>query len=281
MFLLLLQMLLISCLAETGMEKDFLKSRRRKALFLPHQDRAGTGLESHNSDLPVHDSMDYEEMMEQEGLFVLAPGLGGALPTTENNISGIKKTPQLNFPLIELHKEKEPENWGLPQQSFNPEGMRSLFPPQLLNKKKSEPPHKKNAKKFWNHFMFQKNSASQDLILPIKTIEVFEETCKTLPFSQSIVHENCEETEVQNNLCFGKCSSFHVPGPEDHSYSFCSHCRPTKFTMSRLKMNCTGPFPVVKMVMVVEECKCEVQKDRHPPFEPLHTNTETDLRGMD
>nr|XP_033817206.1 cerberus [Geotrypetes seraphini] len=263
------------------MDKDFLKNRRRKALFLPQQYGAGTGLESHNSDLPVHDSMDYEEMMEQEGLFVIAPGLGGALSTTEDNTPGLKKTSQLNFPPIELQKEKEHENWDLPQQSFNSDDMRSLFPPQLLNEKKLEPHHKKNAKKFWNHFVFQKNSASQDLILPIKTTEVLEEMCKTLPFSQSIVHENCEDTVVHNNLCFGKCSSFHVPGPDDHSYSFCSHCLPTKFTMSRLMMNCSGPSAVVKMVMVVEECKCDVQKDRHPQLQPLHANAETDLHGMD
>lgn len=65
---------------------------------------------------------------------------------------------------------------------------------------------------------------------------------------------------VQNNLCFGKCSSYHVPGPEDRLYTFCSHCLPSKFSMKRLDLNCTSSVPVVKEVMIVEECKCEIQK---------------------
>lgn len=93
---------------------------------------------------------------------------------------------------------------------------------------------------------------------------------------QGIAHESCEKVMVQNNLCFGKCSSFHVPGPEDRLYTFCSQCMPTKFSMKRLYLNCTNSVPVVKEVMIVEECKCEIQKIKDPVLESqqsdLHEN---------
>ncbi|KAG6936489.1 cerberus 1, DAN family BMP antagonist [Chelydra serpentina] len=94
---------------------------------------------------------------------------------------------------------------------------------------------------------------------------------------QRIVHENCEKVVVQNNLCFGKCSSFHVPGPEDRLYTFCSHCLPTKFTMKRLELNCTGSVAVVKVVMIVEECKCEIQKIKDSEIGPLHSDLHSNV----
>ncbi|XP_029469071.1 cerberus [Rhinatrema bivittatum] len=259
MFLILLQLLLISCLCETRPERDLFRKRRRKALFLPQHDQARAGHKSHSGELLLDDSADYEEIVEQQGLLAFAPSLADALPSIKDSRRGVKEPSRLHFPPMARHVE-DAEDWGQPRESFNPEERRSLFPPLLMNERNMVPPYRKNAKKFWNHFTFQKNSASQDLILPIKTTEVLQETCKTLPFSQSIIQENCEETVMQNNLCFGKCSSFHVPGPEDHSYTFCSHCLPSKFTMSQLAMNCTLPSAVVKTVMVVQECKCEVQK---------------------
>lgn len=84
---------------------------------------------------------------------------------------------------------------------------------------------------------------------------------------------------VQNNLCFGKCSSFHVPGPEDRLYSFCSHCLPTKFSMTRLKMNCTRAAPLFKVVMIVEECRCEVQKIKDPDIGFLHSDVHANVYG--
>lgn len=81
---------------------------------------------------------------------------------------------------------------------------------------------------------------------------------------QGVTHNNCEKMTVQNNLCFGKCSSFHVPGSEDHLYTFCSRCLPSKFSMKRLDLNCTDSVTVVKEIMIVEECKCESRKIKDP-----------------
>ncbi|KAL7988676.1 hypothetical protein Chor_007595 [Crotalus horridus] len=135
---------------------------------------------------------------------------------------------------------------------------------------------RKDAKKFWDLFKLKSKSKSEEVILPIKMSEIYQEVCNMLPFSQSITHENCDKVVIQNNLCFGKCSSFHVPGADDRMYSFCSHCLPTKFSMKQLKMNCTMVNLVTKRVMIVEECKCVVQNTEemeagflHPP---LHSN---------
>ncbi|XP_077201202.1 cerberus isoform X2 [Paroedura picta] len=140
------------------------------------------------------------------------------------------------------------------------------------SKREADSNFRKDAKRFWDLFMLKTKSRSEEVVLPIKTNEMYEETCSTLPFSQNIVYENCETVVVQNNLCFGKCSSFHVPGPEDRLYSFCSHCLPTKFSMRRLRMNCTRAAPLFKVVMIVEECKCEVQRIKDPEIGFLHSD---------
>ncbi|MBN3275742.1 CER1 protein, partial [Polyodon spathula] len=85
----------------------------------------------------------------------------------------------------------------------------------------------------------------------------------------SVVHENCEKVVLKNNLCFGRCSSIHVPGNEDHMYTVCSYCVPTKFTTKTVELNCKGSVSVTKLVMLVEECQCEAQKGRPPQLGPF------------
>ncbi|XP_048360164.1 cerberus [Sphaerodactylus townsendi] len=145
------------------------------------------------------------------------------------------------------------------------------------SKREAESAFRKDAKRFWDLFMLKTKSRSEEVVLPIKTNEMYEEICSTLPFSQSIVYENCETVVMQNNLCFGKCSSFHVPGPEDRLYTFCSHCLPTKFSMKHLEMNCTRAAPLFKVVMIVEECKCEVQKIKDPEIGFLHSDVHANV----
>ncbi|MBN3310261.1 CER1 protein, partial [Amia calva] len=127
-------------------------------------------------------------------------------------------------------------------------------------------PALRNAKKFWDHFVFRRRSDSQS-ILPITNNQVQQDTCRTLPFLQSVVHENCEKVVLKNNLCFGKCSSVNVPGNEDGLHTFCSYCFPAKFTRKMVQLKCQDSLQVTKVVMMVEECQCEVQKER-----PSHQN---------
>ncbi|XP_071982629.1 cerberus [Engystomops pustulosus] len=115
----------------------------------------------------------------------------------------------------------------------------------------------KYAEVFWNYFTYKMNAASEAVNYPVKTKEVQREVCKTLPFTQNIIHENCDKVVIQNNLCFGKCNSLYVPNQRDE-LNICSRCLPFKFTMNHLKLNCTGSANVVKIIMMVEECKCVI-----------------------
>lgn len=137
------------------------------------------------------------------------------------------------------------------------------------SKRPSQPPPLKHAKQFWNHFAFRRRSESQETIVPIKTTAVQQQTCRALPFLQSVVHENCEKVVLKNNLCFGRCSSVHVPGNEDRTYTICSYCVPTNFTTKTVELKCKGSVSVTKLVMLVEECQCEAKKGRPPQLGPF------------
>ncbi|XP_021506067.1 cerberus [Meriones unguiculatus] len=157
-------------------------------------------------------------------------------------------------PETELHPTREVKNNRVPS------GIQTLPQPADVSKVESSP-LQEEAKKFWHRFMFRKGPSSQGVILPIKSHEVHRETCRTVPFNQTIAHEDCEKVVVQNNLCFGKCGSIHFPGEGAHPHNVCSHCSPTKFTTVRLRLNCPSPTPVVKVVMHVEECQCMVKTE--------------------
>lgn len=117
---------------------------------------------------------------------------------------------------------------------------------------------------FFPFFLFMLSSKVHGPFLNQKTLNHF--------LFQGVTHNSCEKVTVQNNLCFGKCSSFHVPGSEDHLYTFCTHCLPSKFSMKRLVLNCTNSVPVVKDIMIVEECKCETQKIKDPVIGSLQSD---------
>ncbi|XP_067409536.1 cerberus [Emydura macquarii macquarii] len=270
MFLLLLQLLVISGLGAIGQGGELQRNKRRRIQHLSYQDKdlpEKQGL----SELLVEDAMDYEEILEEPSPFVAAPELAA-----ESKTQGEKKSSRFILPYMELDVHRDLGSWTAQKDISHSENTRSFLPSHSSNKAEAEPPYRKDAKKFWDHFMFKKNSASEGVVLPIKINEMYQETCRTLPFSQSIVHENCEKVVVQNNLCFGKCNSFHGPGPEDRLYAFCSHCLPSKFTMKHLELNCTRSV-VVKAVMVVEECKCEIQKIKDSEIGPLHSDLHSNV----
>uniref|UniRef100_A0A8D0BSQ3 Cerberus 1, DAN family BMP antagonist n=1 Tax=Salvator merianae TaxID=96440 RepID=A0A8D0BSQ3_SALMN len=242
MFLLLLQMLLVSWLGRAERRPE-LKEKKRRILHPLSED--GDTLMKHlmdNGETPTETNLfmahllaEMESRKQEEPKFVfphhsqMFQDFRSWLPTSTSS-----PTENTKAPLLHPHRRRE-----------------------------TKPPFRRDAKKFWDLFMLKTKSRSEEIVLPIKTIEMEQEICNTIPFSQvSIVHESCEKLEIQNNLCFGRCSSFHVPGPEDRIYTFCSHCLPIKFSMKRLEMNCTMATPVSKVVMIVEECKCVIQKTK-------------------
>ncbi|XP_077201201.1 cerberus isoform X1 [Paroedura picta] len=245
MLLLLIQMLLIPCLGRREQTEELQKKREEIILQLSSQDFLMEDVAGNKSalELDVFGANSLAEMEYQRPNFV--------------------------FPYTDATQEVG--SWTSTPESPHSQDAKSLSS-HPHSKREADSNFRKDAKRFWDLFMLKTKSRSEEVVLPIKTNEMYEETCSTLPFSQNIVYENCETVVVQNNLCFGKCSSFHVPGPEDRLYSFCSHCLPTKFSMRRLRMNCTRAAPLFKVVMIVEECKCEVQRIKDPEIGFLHSD---------
>ncbi|KFR01565.1 Cerberus [Nipponia nippon] len=264
MSLLLLQLFVLSCLGATEPQRDSPQRKSRRPFqHLFHLDK--NLLESQSfRELVGENPVGVEETPGEPSFFVAIPQTA-----SESEKQGEKKMSRFILPNAELRADQDLRTWAAsreisPVENFSP----SLY----SSKREAEPPYRKDAKKFWDHFMLKKNSASEEVVLPIKTNEMHQENCRTLSFSQGVTHENCEKVMVQNNLCFGKCSSFHVPGPEDRLYTFCSHCLPSKFSMKRLDLNCTSSVPVVKEVMIVEECQCETQKIKDPVIGSLRSD---------
>ncbi|NXN10668.1 CER1 protein, partial [Indicator maculatus] len=250
MSLLPLQLLVLSCLGATEpQDRSLQKKSRQPFQHLFYQDRNLLEGKSFR-ELVWENSVGVEETLGDSSVFIAIPQTATGSEKREE-----KKMSRFILPNAEVHAVQDLRTRVTPREISPVENS----PSHYSSKREAKPLHRKDAKKFWDHFMLKKNSASEEVVLPIKTNEMHEENCRTLPFSQGVTHESCDKVMVQNNLCFGKCSSFHVPGPEDRLYTFCSHCLPSKFSMKRLDLNCTSSVPVVKEVMIVEECKCETQ----------------------
>ncbi|NXQ42730.1 CER1 protein, partial [Catharus fuscescens] len=256
MSLLVLQILVLSCLGATELQRTSQqrKSRRPFQHFL-YSDKNLFERQS-APELVSESPVAAEEILKVPSFFVSIPQTASGSEKKEE-----KKMSRFILPNTGLHADQNLRTWVAPRETSPVE---NFSPPHHSSNRESEFPYRKDAKKFWDHFMLKKNSASEEVVLPIKTNEMHQENCRTLPFAQGVTHNGCEKVTVQNNLCFGKCSSFHVPGSEDHLYTFCSHCLPSKFSMKRLDLNCTDSIPVVKEIMIVEECKCQTRKIKDP-----------------
>ncbi|NWR25512.1 CER1 protein, partial [Emberiza fucata] len=248
MSLLLLQILALSCLGATEPQRNS-QQRKSRGPFQHFLYLNNNLFESQSSPERISENpVGVEETLKVPSFFVSIPQTASGSEKKEE-----KKMSRFILPSAGLHADQNPRTWVASRETSPVE---NPSPSHYSSKRESEVPYRKDAKKFWDHFMLKKNSASEEVVLPIKTNEMHQENCRTLPFAQKVT--------VQNNLCFGKCSSFHVPGSEDHLYTFCSRCLPSKFSMKRLDLNCTDSVPVVKEIMIVEECKCESRKIKDP-----------------
>ncbi|XP_068096375.1 cerberus [Hyperolius riggenbachi] len=153
-----------------------------------------------------------------------------------------------------LHKKMSVQNADSPAVVTH-RGSKKTNSQHLFGESMADGPEKKYAKMFWDYFVHELNAVPEGFDDSVKTLGKHWESCKTLPFSQHIVHEDCEKVVIQNNLCFGKCNSLYVPN-QSKPLNMCSYCQPFKFTKHHLKLNCKGSKKVVKAVMMVEECKC-------------------------
>ncbi|NWI96138.1 CER1 protein, partial [Pitta sordida] len=266
MSVLLLQLFVLSCLGATESQGNAWQRKSRK----PFQHFFSLDKNTENHERVGENPVGVEENLGVPSFFV-------AIPQTafESEKNDEKKMSRFILPNAELHADQDLRSWAAPREISTVE---NFSPPHYSSKREPDSLYRKDAKKFWDHFILKKNSASEEVVLPIKTNEMHQENCRTLPFAQAITHNNCEKVTVQNKLCFGKCSSFDVPGPEDRLPTFCSHCLPSKFFMKRLHLSCTGSVPVIKEIMIVEECKCEIPKTKDPAIRSLLSNLHVNVQ---
>lgn len=153
----------------------------------PHQDgrQSQTSvspalLERSHRELPVGN---HEEAEEKPDLFVAVPHLIGA---GEGQRQREKMLSRFGRFWKKPEREAPPSRDSVSGPFLS--GTQALAQPRDgMQMEKS--PLREEAKRFWHHFMFRTGPASQGIILPIKSHEVHQETCRTVPFSQVSVLE--------------------------------------------------------------------------------------------
>lgn len=169
MHLLLLCLLVLLPLGRAAQPLDGRQSQNSVSLVL---------LERNRRELPMGN---HEEAEEKPDLFVAVPHLIGASAAGE----GHRQREKMLFKFSRFWKKPERELYPTqdPVSEHFPLGTQALTQSKdRMQMKKS--PLQEEAKKFWHHFMFRMSPASQGVILPIKSHEVHQETCRTVPFSQ-------------------------------------------------------------------------------------------------
>ncbi|KAM4049007.1 cerberus [Anomaloglossus baeobatrachus] len=234
MLLQILQFLLVFYFASHGEGKAVETRGKSKHYSIIHQHHLKKEMDSNSSFWGPDRNIGKEETIS--GISNINPDLTGVL----------KSKPQMK----DRHKDKSTQATGLPRMV----GYGELRKKQV-SERKLEEDEKKYAQASWNQFIYGLNAASEGLNYSVKTDEVQREVCKTLPFTQNIIHENCDKVFIKNNLCFGQCNSLYVPNQREQ-LNICFRCLPFKFTMNHMKMNCTGYSNVVKVVIMVQECGC-------------------------
>ncbi|XP_066511687.1 DAN domain family member 5 [Hoplias malabaricus] len=117
----------------------------------------------------------------------------------------------------------------------------------------------------WRRNMRREEQQGVHLPLPIspRDINLKDQSCKAVPFTQRISEPGCEPLLLQNKLCFGHCASLFVPhaaSSPGHMGAPCTRCGPLRTRSVLVHLRC-GTHTREKRVMVVEECKCQTGRE--------------------
>lgn len=174
--LLLLQLLVLSCLGATEPQGDSLQRKSRRPFqHLFYLNKNLLGSQSFH-ELVGENPVGVEETLGEPSFFVAIPQTASESEKQEK-----KKMSRFILPNADLHTDQDLRTWAASRE-ISP--VENFSPSHYSSKREAEPPYRKDAKKFWDHFMLKKNSASEEVVLPIKTNEMHQENCRTLPFSQ-------------------------------------------------------------------------------------------------
>lgn len=101
--------------------------------------------------------------------------------------------------------------------------------------------------------------------------------CKAVPFNHTISYtskagKRCTPKVVVNNMCRGRCNSFHLPG-QQKSLSLHSECRASSTVEETVELHC--PFSKKKRIRHIKiqkilSCECIQCAKKHWSGAPLH-----------
>ncbi|KAM4889228.1 DAN domain family member 5 [Thomomys bottae] len=99
------------------------------------------------------------------------------------------------------------------------------------------------------------------VFLPLDPQEVTRETCKAVPFIQILSRPGCAPARVRNRLCFGRCSSFYVPGAGAPARVLSNCCGPARRRRVPVILRCRAGGPawrrrVAVSAELVQDCRC-------------------------
>ncbi|XP_049644315.1 DAN domain family member 5 [Suncus etruscus] len=139
------------------------------------------------------------------------------------------------------------------------------------------------AARSWEAFLGLQKEASPAQPLPLSPMEVLQEHCRAVPFTQVLSRPGCAPVRVRNRLCFGRCSSLYVPGSGPASRTICNRCGPALQRRVPLVMWCeTGRpgsrRPVKTHTLVVQGCRCD---SGAPKTDVSAPNVDTDAGSPD
>lgn len=91
--------------------------------------------------------------------------------------------------------------------------------------------------------------------------------CTALPIIQSVKKNGCLPTEINNNICYGQCSSIFLPAlrdmnqqkqSKDETNFYCNQCFPNDYDVKRVFLFCPTHKKLLqkKKVLVIKSCRC-------------------------
>lgn len=167
---------MLSCLGATEPQGNSPQRKSRRPFqHLFYLDKNLLGGQSFH-DLVRTNPADVKEILGEPSFFVAIPQTASESEKQEE-----KKMSRFILPKADLHTDQDLRTWAAPRETSP---MENFSPSHYSSKRETEHPYRKDAKKFWDHFMLKKNSASEEVVLPIKSSEMYQENCRTLPFSQ-------------------------------------------------------------------------------------------------
>uniref|UniRef100_A0A8C4QHL8 CTCK domain-containing protein n=2 Tax=Eptatretus burgeri TaxID=7764 RepID=A0A8C4QHL8_EPTBU len=122
-----------------------------------------------------------------------------------------------------------------------------------------------------------RGATEEEQRLPLDPHLVQRGSCSSFTFLQRVQVPGCDPVLVPNRMCFGRCSSFHVPGAGGEPRAGCSACIPRHVRSAPVRPRCTSHVrPPAIHLTLVHACTCEALPSRQ-----IHARTTRGDEGFE